>query len=237
MGDQVPQAALSPAELTPAPTPSVWGSLLRIFFAPRRVFESLAAKPTFLLPLLTVVILNAPLVFMLSTSDTLRNVQIAKMEEKGLPQEQIDAVTAAMESPVAIGFGTGLGVIAIAFFMLLSAGILYFMANLMLGAKLTFTHFVCVSSYGYVIGLVHAVIQTVMQLRGTLFPPMGVGLLLGDLSYPLRVLDLMTNPFFLWSNAIMALGVSVFAKKGFGFGVLCALPWFVLEAFLGGLRA
>ncbi len=238
MEGQVPQATVSPAELSPVPSPSPWGSLLRIFVAPRSVFEALAPRPTFLVPLLLVVVVHLAVGFFMTRADFVREVTIAKLEEKGAPQEQIDATERMMGSPVVAVFGSVGGGIVIAFFIFVAAGLLYFMANLMLGAKLSFVHFLSVATYGQVIGLVDTLARTALMFaRGTIHVPTGLGSFFGgDLSYPLRALDLLTSPLLLWVAAIQALGVSVFARKGFGFGVLCALPWFVIGALLGGIQ-
>ncbi len=238
MEGHVEQATVSPAEHSPVPSPSPWGSLLRIFAAPRSVFEALAPKPTFLVPLLLVVLVHLAVGFFVTRADFVREATIAKLEEKGTPQEQIDATGRMMESPVVAVVGAVTGGVVIAFFIFVAAGLLYFMANLMLGAKLSFVHFLSVACYGQVIGLVDTLARTgLMFARGTVHVPTGLGSFFGgDLSYPLRALDLLTSPLLLWVAAIQALGVSVFAKKGFGFGVLCALPWFVIGALLGGIQ-
>jgi Yip1-like protein len=238
MSDQVSQAVETPAEHTQAPAPSPWASLFRIFVAPRSVFESLAPKPAFLVPLIVVALIQLGVGFFISRSDMVREATIAKMEQRGAPQEQIDATERMMESPVVAVFGTVGAVVGIVFVIFLGAGLLYFMANLMLGAKLKFTHFLCVSSFAQVIGVVDTLARTgLMFTRGTLHVPTGLGSFLGgDLSYPLRVMDMLTSPLLLWVIAIQAVGVSVFAKKGFGFGVLSALPGFVIAVLLGAIQ-
>lgn len=236
MEEQVPQATISPADQSPAPSP--WGSLLRIFAAPRSVFESLAPKPTFLVPLLLVVVVHLAVGFFVTRAEFVRDATIAKMEERGAPQEQIDATERMMGSPVVAVFGSVGGGVMIAFVIFLGAGVLYFLANLMLGARLTFSHFVCVSSYGQVIGLVDTAARVALMFaRGSLHVQTGLGSFFGgDLGYPLRVLDVLTSPLLLWVAVIQALGVSVFARKGFGFGALCVLPWYVIGALLGGIQ-
>src|SRR5512135_3119569 len=150
MEDQIQQATISPAEQSPAPSLSPLGRLLRIFAAPKGVFESLAAKPTFLLPLLLVAVVHVGVGYFVSRSDMVREATVSKMEERGAPQEQIDATSRMMSSPVVAVVGAVSGGVVIVFVVLLGAGVLYFMANLMLGARLTFKHFVCASAYSQV---------------------------------------------------------------------------------------
>jgi hypothetical protein len=111
------------------------------------------------------------------------------------------------------------------------------MANLMLGARLRYTHYLCIVAYAGIISFIDNIAQMAIALsRGTLFVSMGIGAFLGDnLSYPLRVLDVATDPLLLWAFGIQALGVAVMARKNLGFGVLAVALGFVSGALLRGL--
>jgi hypothetical protein len=100
------------------------------------------------------------------------------------------------------------------------------MANLMLGGRLRYTHYLCIAAYGAVVGIVDQAVRMGLALnRGTLLVHMGVGAFLGDdLSAPLRVLDTATDPLLLWAVLVQALGVAAMTKKGLGFGLLAVLP-------------
>ncbi len=238
MDEQVQQPSASPTDASPAQAMSPWGSPFRVFVAPKRVFQALSPKPAFLIPLLAVLVIHMGVGLVVSGSDVVREATISKLEEKGAPQEQIDATERMMGSPLMIVLGTVGAGVGVAFVIFLGAALLYFMGNLMLGARLNFSHFVCVSTYGQVVGLVDALVRTGLMLaKNTLHVQTGLGAFLGgEPGFPLRVLDTLSSPLLLWAAAIQALGVSVFAKKGFGFGVLCALPGFVLVAILSGIQ-
>jgi hypothetical protein len=66
---------------------------------------------------------------------------------------------------------------------------------------------------------------------------LGLGNLFGE-ELPLlgRILDSMTDPLLLWYMAVTALGVAVYARKGFGFGALTTLPVFVVTLILSAMR-
>jgi len=130
-----------------------------------------------------------------------------------------------MDSPVRYAFALA-GPVVMVFSLLIAAALLYFMANLMLGARLRFIHYLCIAAYGSVVGIVDQLVRLGLALgRGTLNVHLGVGAFLGEnLSAPMRVLDTATDPLLLWAVAIQALGVAVMAKKGFGFGLLAVLP-------------
>jgi len=52
----------------------------------------------------------------------------------------------------------------------------------------------------------------------------------------MHVADTATDPLLLWATAIEALGVSVMARKSFGFGVLAVLPGFLLLVSLSAFQ-
>jgi hypothetical protein len=219
-----PAAAVSGGEPEPK-TVSAAGSLIGVFTEPKPTFEALRGKPRILAPLVVLVLFQLVFAIVLAQSGIMKNDAIAKLEAKNAPQEQVDAVTRVMDSPVRFAFAIA-GPIVLVFSLLVSAALLYFMANLMLGARLRYAHYLCVAAYGGVVGTVDQIVRMGLALsRGTLDVHMGVGAFLGeDLSGPMRVLDTGTDPLLLWAVAIQALGVAVMAKKGFGFGLLAVLP-------------
>jgi hypothetical protein len=226
MSHEVVQSPVVTGEPVPeTPSTSALGSLIGIFTEPKRTFASMVPKPRILTPIIALVLFQLVFAIVLAQSGIMKNDAIAKLEAKNAPQEQIDAVTRVMDSPVRFAFALA-GPIVLVFSLLVSGALLYFMANLMLGARLRYAHYLCIAAYGGVVGTVDQIVRMGLALsRGTLDVHMGVGAFLGeDLSAPLRVLDTGTDPLLLWAVAIQALGVAVMAKKGFGFGLLSVLP-------------
>lgn len=219
-----PAAAVSGGQPEPK-TISAAGSLIGVFTEPKPTFEALAAKPRILTPLVVLILFQLVFAIVLAQSGIMKNDAVAKLEAKNAPQEQIDAVNKMMDSPARFIFAVA-GPIVLVFSLLVSAALLYFMANLMLGARLRYVHYLCIAAYGGVVGMVDQMVRMGLALsRGTLDVHMGVGAFLGDdLSVPMRILDTATDPLLLWAVAIQALGVAVMAKKGFGFGLLSVLP-------------
>ena len=219
------------------PPQSAIGSLVGVFANPKGTFQALSAKPRILAPILVVVVFQLIFGVVLAQSGVMKNDALARLEQKNAPQPQIDAVTKVMDSPVRFVFVT-FGPIILVFSLLVSAALLYFMANLMLGARLRYAHYLSVASYGAVVGIVDQVVRMGLALgRGTLQVHMGVGAFLGDeLNMLLRVLDTATDPLLLWAVAIQALGVAVMARKGFGFGLIATLPGFLILVSLSALQ-
>ncbi len=223
------------AELPPI---SPLQAALGVFIQPRQTFERLREKPRFLMPLIVLIVAQIAFSVVLFRSGVIANDAVAKMEAQGKPPEQIEQVEKFFDSPAAPIIGAVSGAVAIVFILLVSSGFVFFMGNLMLGARLTFRHYLCITTYASLIGLVGQAVRAGLALsKGTMDVRLGLGNLFGDdIGYMGRVLDTMTDPLTLWAIAISALGVSVFAKKGFGFGVLAVLPGFVLTMLLAGMR-
>ena len=51
-----------------------------------------------------------------------------------------------------------------------------------------------------------------------------------------KALDTATDPLMLWSTAVLAIGVSVYARKGIGFGILTVLPGFLIALAASAFR-
>jgi len=194
--------------------------------------------PRILAPVLVLLLFQLIFGLVLAQSGVMKNDAVAKMEAKNAPQEQMDAVNRMMDGPIKYVFAVT-GPIAVVFILLISGGILFFMGNLMLGARLRYTHYLCVAAYGAVVGIVDQMVRMGLAVsRGTLQVHLGVGAFLGDqLSPVMKILDTATDPLLLWAIAIQAAGVGVMAKKGFGFGLLAVLPgtliMICLSAFQG----
>jgi hypothetical protein len=221
-----------------APSMSAPATLIGVFTEPKKTFESLREKPRVLAPILLLLLFQLIFGLVLAQSGVMKNDAVAKMEAKNAPQEQMDAVNRMMDGPVKYVFA-GVGPVVVVFVLFISGGLLFFMGNLMLGARLRYMHYVSVAAYGAVVGIVDQMVRLGLAVsRGTLQVHLGVGAFMGDqLSPLLKILDTATDPLLLWAIAIQALGIGVMAKKGFGFGLLAVLPgtliMICLSAFQG----
>ena len=216
---------------------SALATLLGVFAKPRAALIALSARPRILAPILVLLVSQVALGLVLAQSGILRNDTVAKLEAKNAPPEQIEAVTKVMEGPAKYAFVIG-GPVVLVFSLLVTAGLLYFIANLMLGARLRYIHYLCIAAYGGVVGIVDQLVRTGIALgRGTLLVNLGIGAFMGDeLGGLMRVADTATDPLLLWATAIEALGVSVMARKSFGFGVLAVAPGYLLLVSLSALQ-
>jgi hypothetical protein len=218
--------------------PNEFATLAGIFVKPKATFESMGGRPRFLVAIIVAVLALTAMSIPIFQSGVVRDDTIAKLEAKGTPEAQVEATANFFDSPAGFWISVATAVVMTPFAILISAGVLFFMGNLMLGAKLRYPHYLSAAVYGLFVGLIdHGVRTALIIAKGSMDIRLGLGNLLGDeLPFLGRVLDSMTDPLLLWGMAITALGVAVYAKKGFGFGVLAALPTFVITLFFSAMR-
>lgn len=223
---------------TEAKGPNEFATLGTIFVNPKATFEAMAERPRFILAIILVVAVITALTVPIFQAGIVRDDTIAKMEAKGTPDAQVEATAKFFDSPMGLAISLGGNVVAIPFVWLVTGGILFFMGNLMLGAKLRFPHYLSAAAYSWVVGMIdHGVRTALMVAKGSMDVRLGLGNFFGDeLPFLGRVLDSMTDPLLLWGTAVMALGVAVYAKKGFGFGVIAVIPTFIVTLLLSSMR-
>jgi hypothetical protein len=213
-------------------------TIATIFANPQRTVLAMAEKPRFWAGLIVTILVMAALGVLIFQSGIVRDETIAKMEAQGAPEAQIDATAKMFDSPMGTVFALGGNLLGVPFSLLVSAALLLFMGNLLLGAKLRFPHYLSAVVYGSVVGLVdHAIRAALVLSKGSLDIRLGIGNLFGEeLNYVTRVLDSMTDPFLVWGMAVTALGVATYARKGFAFGIIATLTVFVATLLLSGMR-
>ena len=221
-----------------APPTSGAGALVGIFTNPRKTFEALAGKPRILLPFIVVLLAQTVFAMAIFQTGVVKNDTLSKLEAQGKAPEVIEGTEKFFDSPAAPVVGAVTAAVITAFVLLFNSALFFFLGNLMLGARLTFTQYLCIEAYSAVITLVDLAVRAGLAIgKGTLDIRLGLGNLFGDdPGFLGRFLDTLTNPLLLWPTAVAALGVSVFTKKSFGFGVLVVLPAFIIGAILSGTQ-
>lgn len=238
--DMIPPAPASPgiSDAEAVPERSALGRLFGIFVDPRGVFASMRARPRFLLAFLVVLAFQTVFAVLIFQTGIMADTSVAQLEAKGKSPQEIEAMERFFDSPAALYVTTVSGDVAFGFALIASAAVLFFMGNFMLGGRLTFRHYLSVVAFSWVVSLVdHAVRLALILSRESLDARLGLGNLFGEeIGYLGRVLDMATDPLFLWSTAVAAIGVSVFARKKFGFGAAAVLPGFIIGILLQAIR-
>jgi hypothetical protein len=208
------------AVLPPPPDPGPIGRLVGVFIRPRATFESMRERPRFLIAFIILLVVQTTIAFVLFHSGIVAEQTVAKMEAQG-------KIITVLTAPVATAIGLVSG-----------AAILFFMANLMMGARLRFAHYLSAVAFAGIVQLVDQLVRVGLILANRSFDVrLGLGMLFGDSTgFGVRALDTLTDPLFLWGNAIGALAVGTYSKRGFGFGVLATLPGVILAVILSANR-
>jgi Yip1 domain len=218
--------------------PSQIEAILGVFLRPKETFDRMRSKPRFVLALAVLIVAQVLLAIAIFQSGAVQSDAVAKMEAEGRSEAQVQAVEDYFESPVALWVTAITGGVVFAFLVLLMSGLMFFMGNLMQGAKLTYAHYLSASVHAYLIGLLDQAVRAVLAFqKGTLNIPLGVGLLLPEDVGPLgKMLDTVTDPLLLWSTIVLILGVSVYARRGIRFGILTVLPGYLLGVVMSAFR-
>jgi hypothetical protein len=229
------------------------GRLTGIFWEPKPVFQDLAARPRFWVPLILLTALS--LVYMLSFSrvvgweSMIRRQMDANTRLQQLPSEQRErAIQQGMAISVPLAYagaavGMAVGSLAI-------AGILLGMLNLVGGAGLKYRQAFSITCYSFLPSALASILALVIMflknpedfdLQNPL--PLNLAAFLGSTETAawLKALARSVDLFTIWIILLMALGFSTAAGKKLSFGkalTLIVLPWAVfvlLSAALAGL--
>jgi len=226
------------ASAAPPRDPGPLGRLIGVFFRPRATFESMRERPRFLLPLILLLVVQTGIAFTLFHSGIIVEETVTKMEAKGAGPQEIERVQSFFEGPAGLLVTVATAPFAIAVGLIAGAAVLFFMGNLMLGAKLRFPHYLSAMAFAGVVQLVDQLARVGLILANRSFDVrLGLGMLFGEQTgFLVRAVDTLTDPLLLWGNAICALAVATYARKGFGFGVMAVLPGMLFAAILSANR-
>jgi hypothetical protein len=230
--------AAAEQSVAPGERPGALQAIVGVFLHPRRTFEAMRDRPHFRLALALMLVIQTGIALTLFYSGVIAEQTISKMEEQGKDPAQIEAVSNFFEGTggllttvVTAPFATAIGVLC-------GAALLFFMGNLMMGGRLRFAHYLSAAVYAGIVQIVDQLVRVSLILANRTFDVrLGVGVLFPDAAgFPIRALDILTDPLFLWSNAVCAIGVSAYARRSFKFGVLAVIPGMLLAVILTANR-
>ena len=229
------------------------GRITGIFWEPKPVFQDLAAKPRFWVPLILMTLLTV--IFMVSYSrvvgwDSMIRRQLeSNSRVQQLPAEQRERLI-QQNTAFAAPFAYAGAVVAVTVGSLAIAGVLLGMMNLLGGAKLKYKQAFSITVYSSLPSALAAILSMVVMfsknpedfdLRSPL--PLNLGAFLSGPETGAAVKSLATsiNLFTIWIILLMALGFSTAAGKKLSYGkalTLILVPWVVwvlIQAGLAGL--
>ena len=233
-----PGAGTAAVPVATPPDPGPLGRRLGGFIRPRETFESMRDRPRFLLPMIVLVVVQTVLAFVMFQSGVVAEETATKMEAQGRSPQEIEAVQRFFEGTAGLVITVTTSLVFTLLSLVSLAGVAFFMGNLMLGARLRYVHYLSAMAFAGVVLLVEQAVRVGLILASRTYDVrLGLGMLLGDATgFGVRVLDTLTDPLFLWGHAISALGIAVYARRGFGFGVGAVLFGVLAAVVLSATR-
>ena len=219
----------------------VIGRIIGIFSSPKETFQNIDQKPTWLIPFIITVVVAICLNFLVM--DIGMKDQIAKMEARGAPSEQIDAVETQMQGPMRYIQIVAIPVVTLAIWAILS-GVLMFGCNIILGGEGKFKKVFSVIAWSGLVTLLGGIIKTLLILsKGTvhgvstslaiLLPTPGIADKPPVLYSVLSKIDF----FIVWQNVLWIIGLAVInrfaTKKAATFVIPLWIFWIVISVILG----
>ena len=212
--------------------------IFNIFFEPRKVFESLKAKPKWLVPFIIVCLIT--LLFLFLASGIIVSEQIAKTEAN---QQLTDAQESVIANWIKISMFV-FGPIWLALALFAVSLVLYFVFNILMGGDSTFIRVLSVVSHSYLISIPATIVHLpIILIKKSVDVHTSLALVLPvelKEKFLYRFLDGF-DIFTLWQVIVLALGLSVMYnfsfKKSF---IPILIMWIILiliSALLAGLFA
>lgn len=195
---------------------NVFGKIVGIFTSPRETLESVDQNPTWLIPYLIGIVFF--LIFQFSTLDIQMQHQMAVMEAKDLPAEQIEAAQNQMQGPLKY-LGVIIGPIFIPILWAIFAGVFMLMGNWMIGGETTFKKLFSMIAWVSLIGCLSLILITFLIVsKGAIHGvAMDLSVLLalpeigGETSLLYKILSKL-DVFIAWQVVLWIIGMSVTYK-------------------------
>lgn len=217
-------------------------TLINIFSAPTKAFESLNEKPTWLLPLIIMIVVIVG--FQYLTLDITFEYQMAMMEARDLPEASINAARQQMSG----GFRY-IGMVAAAIFIPIAwvviAAILLGVSKITISDGVNFKKALSIIAWSSLIGVVSTVLTLILVMsKGTMH---GVVLdlaavldtpAMGESKSLLYRIFSKIDPFTIWQLILWTIGLKVMGKvdmtKAATPVAIIWIVWVILSVSLGG---
>ena len=231
---ETPSPATSPAPSSGSGgSDSSFGRIFGVLFSPKPTFESIVKKPSWILPLILIVVVSVGVIFTFGQRVGWRNFMIRQDQQNSRTQKQMESMTEEQrenlintQTKVAPIFAYVAVVVGPFIAAVLVAAVLMLAFNLMYGTKIGFVPSLAIVSYSWVPGLIGALLGILIIF---LKDPSTVdlehlvasngGAFLGDDS-PKWMVTLLTafDLFVFWNMILMAFGYSAADPKKISFG-------------------
>ncbi|UCB52651.1 MAG: YIP1 family protein [Candidatus Zixiibacteriota bacterium] len=213
-----------------------------IFFEPKRVFQSLKIKPTWLVPVIIVAVLGMG--FFYYTFPYIMNEQVQKIRDNDrIPEEQkeriIERITEAEHPPI---WQMAIAPAGTLIALVIVAAVLFFVFNVLMGGDSGFRRVFSVYCYSSLIAVPAMIVKfPLVMMKGNINVQTSLGLLLSPdakgsfLHSVLSSFDIFT----IWQVILVSMGLGVIYKfstqKAFTTVVILWIVWILAKSGLGSL--
>lgn len=190
---------------------SVFERIIGIFVSPEPTMQDIAARPSWLLPLLLVTVISAAGTYFLK--DVIVQQEIEKMQQKNMPEEQIQQAMPFMDKMGIIAPITVLVFTPV--FYLIIAGVAMFIGNVILGGETKFSTLFAVTCWSGIITVLSSLINIpVMANRQSMESATSLGSFFaaGENKTFFHHLFSQVDLFMLWWVAVLGFGVAAAYK-------------------------
>jgi len=222
---------------------SVGSMLVNIFLSPTRVFGSIKAKPTWIIPFVIFLLATAVTSYMVTPLAMEMQKQQILTSNKYTP-EQRDQAVQQMETYKGVGaiFGVVVGTFGAAIMVFLMAGIILFMGTVVFGGSVKFMELVALVCFTGMISVLGQLVKTpLMVMKQTMDIRTSLAVLLpgSDItSFVYTVLNTLTDVFFVWQMILVIGGVAVLYNFSKGKSAATVLiPVGVIFVIFGAVKA
>ena len=189
--------------------------ILNIFFEPKKVFESLKIKPTWLIPFLIIVLLGMG--FFYYTYPFMMNQQVEKIQEnEKIPEQQkeiiIEKLTEKDRPPL---WQMALAPIGSLVVLVVVAAILFFVFNVLLGGDSTYHRVFSVYCYSGLIAIPSMIVKfPLIMIKGDLNVQTSLALLLSANAKDTFLYSVLSSfdIFSFWQVILISMGMGVMYK-------------------------
>jgi uncharacterized membrane protein YfhO len=226
---------------------SSWGRLAGVLLSPVKTFESISARPTWVVALIVLMVVS--LIFTLAAIpkiDMAAAIQKQmERQDRQISAEQMERITQMAEKMKWISPITGLMTQAAVYFLL---ALIFWVLFRLIGDEFSYMHSVAVTTHAFIPQLLSAVLTLPIVFKATALDPeklrsgllaSNLGFLAGQGTSPfLRSVLSSLDIFSLWTVMLLVVGYSIVAKmrRSTAATVTCGL-WLLYILGKAGLTA
>ena len=246
-----PSPEFAEFEAAPEPAPmSEIGRLVGVFFSPGQAFKDIAARPRWYVPLILGMIVTTTFLYLFGQHvgwEQFMRQQMAQSTQTQAMDAAQRAQVEALQLRIVPYITWGSGLFAPIIVAVVIAGVLSFLANVVMSAGIGFKKVLAVVTYGSLPGLLKTGLAILVMflkppdefdLQNPLMVNAGA-FLATDAAAWMKALGASFDLFTFWSMFLMAIGLAAAAKRlttGKAFGMIL-FPWALVVIIGAGFAA